>query len=307
MLWRALKSVQHGSYIDIGAADPIAYSVSYGFYLKGWRGVHVDPLPQKASALRSNRPDEVVIQAAVSSSVGKVPFYEINGGNGLDTFDKEGALAFQKKGMSVKQIDVATIPLRDILEQHAGPDIHWLKIDVEGHEKEVIESWNGSEIRPWIVVVESTIPASQESNHFSWDQLIIEKGYKYVYFDGLNRFYLSENHLDLEGCFGYPPCIFDEFQLCPGHHFSSPRIKDNLGRGSYPTSFLLRLMLKCMRMALSRMLEILARIHKILFMKCKPEKHNGLIVAAEGALESNDVATNQLLSAAEIHKKGRQL
>ena len=43
ILWRALKHVENGFYIDIGAQDPVIDSVSRGFYEKGWRGLHVEP------------------------------------------------------------------------------------------------------------------------------------------------------------------------------------------------------------------------------------------------------------------------
>ena len=39
MLWRALKHVERGFYIDIGAQDPVVDSVSLAFYEQGWRGV----------------------------------------------------------------------------------------------------------------------------------------------------------------------------------------------------------------------------------------------------------------------------
>ena len=42
MLWRALKHINNGFYIDIGANDPVVDSVSLAFYENGWRGVHVE-------------------------------------------------------------------------------------------------------------------------------------------------------------------------------------------------------------------------------------------------------------------------
>ena len=66
MLWRALHHVENGHYIDIGAQDPVADSVSLAFYERGWRGVHVEPVPTHVAALRAARPDETVIEAAVA-------------------------------------------------------------------------------------------------------------------------------------------------------------------------------------------------------------------------------------------------
>jgi len=46
MLWRALKHVEKGFYVDIGAQDPLVDSVSLAFYEHGWRGVNVEPTQQ---------------------------------------------------------------------------------------------------------------------------------------------------------------------------------------------------------------------------------------------------------------------
>lgn len=66
MLWRALGSVGNGFFIDIGAQHPIKDSVSKIFSEHGWRGIHVEPVPEYANLLREDRPEDIVIQAAVS-------------------------------------------------------------------------------------------------------------------------------------------------------------------------------------------------------------------------------------------------
>ena len=38
ILWRALKHVEHGFYIDIGAQDPVIDSVSLAFYQQSATG-----------------------------------------------------------------------------------------------------------------------------------------------------------------------------------------------------------------------------------------------------------------------------
>lgn len=86
MLWRALGHIEKGFYIDIGAQDPVVDSVSKAFYEHGWRGVHVEATPAYAEALRKNRPDELVIEAAVSDHIGEMTFYEIPE-TGLSTGD----------------------------------------------------------------------------------------------------------------------------------------------------------------------------------------------------------------------------
>lgn len=212
ILWRALKHVENGTYIDIGAQDPIVDSVSLGFYEAGWRGVHVEPVPQYAEKLRRARPDEDVIECVVGSEPGTKAFFSIPG-SGLSTAEAENAEGHAAQGHTVERINVRCIPLSELLDSRSGADIHWLKIDVEGMEKAVIDGWLPSSVRPWIVVIESTLPTSPEINFAAWEPQLLALGYEYVYFDGLNRFYVHNTRRALKSHFGPGPNVFDGFAL----------------------------------------------------------------------------------------------
>lgn len=212
MLWRALGHIDNGFYIDVGANDPIVDSVSLAFYKKGWRGVHVEPVSSLAYSISKSRPDESLEQAAVGTNEGKIIFYEVEG-TGLSTAEEEIAARHRESGFKVFEREVECITLDSIFEKYHKNEIHWLKIDVEGREKDVLESWHVSGARPWIIVVESTVPLSGEENFQAWEAGLCDKGYSFVYFDGLNRFYLHENHADLQRHFSAPPNVFDNFVL----------------------------------------------------------------------------------------------
>ena len=208
MLWRALKHVEKGFYIDIGAQDPVVDSVSMGFYEQGWRGVNVEPTKQYSQKLRTARPDEVIIQSAIGKNKGEIEFYEIPD-TGLSTADSEIAQRHEVNGFSVIKYSVSVITLDELFDSVSDRTVHWLKIDVEGFEKNVIESWAESEIRPWIIVIESTLPLTQEESHHSWEELVTSKGYTFAYFDGLNRFYVSDAYAELTDLFKLPPNVYD--------------------------------------------------------------------------------------------------
>ncbi len=212
MLWRALKHVENGSYIDVGAQHPIIDSVSLAFYEHGWRGTHVEPNAHYAELLRESRPDEPVIQMAITDKEAALTFYEI-AGTGLSTCDAEIAERHRASGFAVTEISVPCITLANVFESCVGREIHWLKIDVEGWEEQVLRGWQTSNPRPWIVVVESTLPLTQIESHDKWEHLILDLGYQFVYFDGLNRFYLSETHSELKEVFRTRPHVFDDFVL----------------------------------------------------------------------------------------------
>ncbi|MEO8740567.1 MAG: FkbM family methyltransferase [Casimicrobiaceae bacterium] len=211
MLWRALKHVDHGFYIDIGAQDPVIDSVSLGFYEQGWRGVHVEPVAAYAQALRERRPEEVVLQTAVGARHGTLTLYAIPG-TGLSTARRDIALEHGGAGFTVGEVEVECLTLEQVLAPYAAQDIHWLKVDVEGLEGEVLAGW-GAAARPWIVVVESTLPRTQSESHHGWEGVLLERGYAFAWFDGLNRFYVSDRHPELMRAFQYGPTPFDEFEL----------------------------------------------------------------------------------------------
>lgn len=214
LLWRALKHVGNGSYIDIGAQDPLIDSVSLAFYERGWRGVHVEPTPGYAAKLRDARPDEDVLELAIGGGPGPTLFFEF-ADTGLSTGKEDVARDHVGAGFSATEMSVPTLPLALLFARYADREIHWLKIDVEGMEAEVIASWGDSPARPWVLCIESTAPRSQELEHAAWEPAILERGYVFVHFDGLNRFYVHNDHQDLVASFASGPNVFDDFAVAP--------------------------------------------------------------------------------------------
>lgn len=212
MLWRALGGMESGFFIDVGAQHPIKDSVSKIFSENGWRGIHVEPTPEYADLLREDRPNDTIIPAVVSDQKGVVSFFAIPD-TGLSTGQRTIAEAHAAAGHPYREIAVPALSLDELLVLAPSNDIHWLKIDVEGMEHAVLSSWRNSPRRPWIVVIEANLPGSQTPNHEKWEPLILAKGYHPVYYDGLNRFYVSDDHHELDRHFLTPPNIFDGFQF----------------------------------------------------------------------------------------------
>jgi len=205
--------VQQGCYVDIGAEHPIIDSVSKAFYEQGWRGVHIEPVSEYATLLRQDRPDETVLQIALSDHVGVLEL-NVFPDTGLSTGIKEFAEQHVRThGFQYKVMQVPMLTMRDVLGSLTGTDVHWLKIDVEGLEEAVLRGWDHHGLRPWIVVMEVTSPMSKELRFEGAESILIQAGYRFVYFDGLNRFYISSEHPELAAAFESPPNVFDEIQL----------------------------------------------------------------------------------------------
>jgi FkbM family methyltransferase len=223
MLYRALGSIERGVYIDIGAQHPTIDSVSRAFFERGWFGVHVEPVPEYAAMLREARPGDVVIQAAVSSQAGEISL-AVFPDTGLSTVVESVAEghASQTQFAAARREVVPAVTLSMVGDEVGNRDVHWLKIDVEGHERAVLEGWDASRLRPWICVIEATLPNSAETNHSEWESILLKAGYECAYVDGLNRFYVAEERsARLRQAFDTPPNVFDNCQL--GEHASMCR------------------------------------------------------------------------------------
>jgi FkbM family methyltransferase len=218
-LWRALKDVGEGCYLDIGAQDPIRDSVSKAFYEAGWRGAHVEALPTYAAALRKDRPDEQVFEVAVGREPGAIIFYEFPE-TGMSTGIADIARRHSEQGFTVTMREVPVITLEEIFGQFGAETIHWMKLDVEGMEDAVLASWGDAQQRPWVLVIESVHPATRASMDEKWRDGVRARGYQEVAFDGLSRYFVAEEHAELAPALALAPNIFDEFQVTRWH-FSS--------------------------------------------------------------------------------------
>ncbi len=212
MLRRALKDVNEGFYIDVGANDPVEDSVTKSFYDLGWSGINIEPVNQWFEKLQQQRPNDTNLKLAAGARNSCANFYEVVG-TGLSTMDKATAIRHAtERGYVVEKHKVPVARLTSICEQHQVSEIHFLKIDVEGAELPVLQGLDLKRFRPWIILVESTLPNSQIENYEDWDQLLTDQGYHHVYFDGLNRFYVADEHDCLDKAFLVPPNYFDFFK-----------------------------------------------------------------------------------------------
>ncbi len=216
MLWRALRHVERGFYVDVGASDPITDSVTQAFYERGWHGVNIEPMHSSYERLCTERPRDINLPVAVAEAEGELIFYEILD-SGLSTTNRDVAQKHRNAGLSVLERNVQALTLNQVLKEHADGPIHFLKVDVEGTEEEVMQGLDLKRWRPWVLTVEATIPNSSEENYSCWEPYILESGYEFVYFDALNRFYVAREQITLAQAFKTPPNYFDDFMTFREH------------------------------------------------------------------------------------------
>jgi FkbM family methyltransferase len=211
LLWRALGRVENGFYIDVGASDPVEHSVTKAFYDAGWHGINIEPLPAHIEAFQEQRPRDLNLAIAAGSSEGSLTLYDVPAVRGWASPEAAVAELHRAEGHDVAELKVPVRTLASICAEHVQGEIHFLKIDVEGFEGEVLRGMDFQRWRPWVLVIEATLPNSRETNHEAWDHLVTSQRYRYAWFDGLNRYYVAEEHQELMRHFGIQPNVFDEY------------------------------------------------------------------------------------------------
>lgn len=216
ILTRIFPNKGPGFYVDIGACHPIHDSVTQHFYLRGWHGLNIEPQPELFAELQRVRDRDTNLNICVGSQLGTQTLY-ITADQGTSTLDTTLASHYQSTGRIAREIDVDVVPLTDIWKQYVGSrQVDFLKIDVEGLEKEVLIGADFAVVNPRVLLIESVHPDTHEPVHEEWESLIAEH-YCFFYFDGLNRFYYRNGYpLNIPLC-STPPNVFDQFKTYREH------------------------------------------------------------------------------------------
>ncbi len=213
VLLRALQDVEAGFYIDVGAFSPDLHSVTKAFYERGWRGINIEPNPECQAAFAAQRPRDINLAVAVGDRNGTMQLHVFSD-TGLSTLDASIAEGHVATGRKSDPHEVPVVTLDEVFEAHVGQqsDVHFLKIDVEGFEAQVIRGNDWTRHRPWIVLVEATLPLTQVASHMAWEPTLLAASYVHAYADGLNRFYVASEHADRIGRLAVPPNVFDDYK-----------------------------------------------------------------------------------------------
>lgn len=206
LLFRALRGIERGFYIDVGANDPIEDSVTKLFYDRHWHGINVEPQQKHFKALLKARPRDINLGVAASNRNGLITFHEVGGwGHGLSTLKPDALKDRDLRGERVRTYDVRAMTLTDICAEHAPADVHFLKIDVEGAEEDVLRGFDLTRYRPWIIVAECFKKPPP------WETLITKNGYTFAQADPANRYYVSDEHQSLLSAFSFPVDAYERY------------------------------------------------------------------------------------------------
>jgi FkbM family methyltransferase len=160
-----------GVFVDVGARDGKVISNTY--YLEqelGWTGVAIEPHPDLFAQLELTRSCRCV-NVAAGREQATLEFVKLL----EEPIDNSGLLATfrDRERLSTLRheiISVPVVPLSQIIEDI--PLIHYLDIDVEGHEMAVLEGIDFSRVEIRIVGVEAG------ANRGAIDALLADNGFQ---------------------------------------------------------------------------------------------------------------------------------
>ena len=206
---RVFHDVAAGTYVDVGGGHPVADNVSFWFYLKGWRGLVVEPQEDLARLYAGVRPRDATVSVLAGREIGEIDFHVVDGMHGLSSAVKTNAEAAKQYGAGFKTIRKPVRRLSALIDAAKLSSIDILKIDVEGAEADVLAGLDLGRHRPRVVVVEAVNPNNPHAAVDAWEPLLINAGYAFAFFDNLNRFYVASEHASLAQRFPKSPAAWD--------------------------------------------------------------------------------------------------
>jgi FkbM family methyltransferase len=193
-----------GTYLDVGAFEPVFHSVTKLFYERGWRGVNVEPQPPIFARLAAERPGDVNLNVGLADRADVLTFYETPGWPGLSSFHPSVPYEARKRGVEVIERTIPVVTLAEVCDRHvgAGRAVEFLKVDAEGYERAVLEGGDWSRWRPRVVLVEASYP--DDCGPF-----LEAAGYGFAVFDGINRFFVRDEDRGLIPALAAPASALD--------------------------------------------------------------------------------------------------
>jgi FkbM family methyltransferase len=158
----------NGFFIDIGAYHPIKYSNTFALYLKGWKGINIEPNPDNIQLFQNIRRRDINLNIGVSDKNEILTYNKFNNA-AVNTFNNEHALTWSKKEnfFIEKTMQIEVKPLHEIISKYKPKDtlIDLMSIDCEGMDFLVLKSNNWEKYRPKMLLVE--FPIYDISNYYN--------------------------------------------------------------------------------------------------------------------------------------------
>jgi FkbM family methyltransferase len=183
-----LNNIKNGYFVEVGALEGIILSNTLLLEKHyEWKGICIEPSPVEYSQLIQNRRCVCSNKAAYSKSGLLMDFVKKEDGllSGLkDTFD----FNFFKDSPIHSIIKVETSTLTDILDTHNAPhNIHYLSIDTEGSEVEILK---GIDFSKYIFKIISIEHGNRVQSSIEQRAILESNGYRFLKQNDFDDYYV---------------------------------------------------------------------------------------------------------------------
>ena len=207
ILFCIFYDIKNGFYIDVGAYDPNIISVTKAFYLRGWHGINIEPLPDKYLRFMKTRNRDINLNVGAGKIEGNLSLY--SAGDCSTTIKQILKLNFQKviniKIHTMKNICIKYVP--------KNQTIHFVKIDVEGGEKDVLLGYDFKNYRPKVFCIESFKPLTNITTHQMWEYILFKNNYSFAYQFSINRYYIDNKEKELKKRFNKLNILINNYKI----------------------------------------------------------------------------------------------
>lgn len=196
------KNKKNGCYIELGALDGVLYS-NTKFYedANNWSGILIEPHPLKFIDLQKNRSNNFLSNNLISCNTTPLTFryFENNCSavSGVEnTLSKHHFDTYFEsnnewmKSQPQAKINIIPITLSKVIKDSNIKHFDFLSLDVEGHELEVLQSWDFS------VPIDLILIENLETDNFKSKKcydILINNGYLFVQKFKHNEIYVLPN------------------------------------------------------------------------------------------------------------------
>lgn len=210
-----LPELKDGFYIDVGAHDPEYLSVTKIFYESGWSGINIEPQKRYHLKLSKERKRDINLNVAIGKEKSMLSFREYPDADGLSTLSdemKKGYLndeTYGKVTENFNEYNVQVITLNEVFDKYCkNKQVDFIKLDIEGYEKEALMGNDWMANRPTVVCIESNHEAKD------WHGILEKSKYIKFFYDGLNDYFVpEEKYSKISKTFNYPETVLRKIPL----------------------------------------------------------------------------------------------
>lgn len=191
----------NGTYIEVGGSDGVKFSNTKFFEDDlGFTGVLIEPVPEFFSMLQKTRPNNSLYNCIVSESEEPQDFLISRGPGGGWVSGMEKTMSEKNKfswhGQNSSLIKIQTDKISSIVKKSGLKYVDLFFIDVEGAEKEVLETVDFS-VPIYVIVIE--LDGTNEEKDNECREILEQNGFTFHKKCALSDIWYNENYFDVRG------------------------------------------------------------------------------------------------------------